>query len=70
MTAITGWTVRFHPTGDSSDIMETSHDANVNEYVLTGLSKGTSYTVSVAASNSAGMGPFTEQTESISVDRE
>ena len=70
MTEITGWTVRYYPTGDSSDIMEELRGANDNGYVLTGLSKGTSYTVSVAASNSAGMGPFTEQTKSTSVDRE
>jgi len=70
MTAITSWTVRYHPTSDSSDVMETSHDANVNEDVLTGLNKRTSYTVSVAASNSAGMGQFDEESASTPADRE
>ena len=70
MTTITGWTVRYYPTGDSSDVMEESPDADDNEYVLTGLRKRTSYTVSVAASNSAGMGPFTEQSASTPADRE
>ena len=70
MTAITNWTVRYYPTGDSSDVMEGSHGANDDEYVLTGLSKGTSYTVSVAAINSAGMGPFAEQTVPTPADRE
>ena len=70
MTPVTGWTLRYHPTDDSNDVTMRSHDANTNEDVLTGLSKGTSYTVSVAASNTAGMGPFTEQTRSTLIDRE
>ena len=68
MTAITGWTVHYYPTG-SSDVIMRSHDANVNEYVLMGLDKGTPYTVSVAASNTAGRGPFAEEVESTLIDR-
>ena len=68
MTAITVWTVCYRRTG-SSDVTMGSHDANVMEYVLMGLNKGTPYTVSVAASNSAGMGPFTEEVESTLIDR-
>ena len=69
MTAVTGWTVRYRRTGSSDDFTMGSHDANVMEYVLTGLDKGTSYIVSVAASNSADMGPFTEKMESTLIDR-
>ena len=69
MTAVTGWTLCYNPTGSSDDVIMRSHDANINEYVLMGLDKGTSYTVSVAASNSAGMGPFTEEVESTMTDR-
>ena len=49
MTTVTGWTVRYHPISNSNDVTERSHDADTNEVMLTGLSKGTSYTVSVAA---------------------
>ena len=69
MTPVTGWTVCYHPTGGSDDVMMRSHDVNVNEDVLIGLDKGTSYTVLVAASNSAGMGPFTEEVTSTMIDR-
>ena len=69
MTAVTGWTLRYHPTSDSNNVTEESPDANTNEVTLTGLNKGTSYTVSVAARNSAGMGPFTEETTSTLIDR-
>ena len=69
MTAVTVWTVYYHPTGSSDDVIMRSHYANVIEYVLMGLDKGTSYTVSVAVNNSAGMGPFTEDIESTLVDR-
>lgn len=69
MTAVTGWTVHYYPTGSSSDVKIIPRDANVNEYVLTGLDKGTSYTVSVAANNSAGRGQFTEEVESTVIDR-
>ena len=69
MTAIAAWTVRYHPTGSSDDVIMRSHDANVNEDVLMGLDKGTSYTVLVAASNSAGIGPFTEEVASTMIDR-
>ena len=68
MTAITVWTVRYRRTGSSDGFTMGSHDANVMEYVLMGLNKGTPYTVSVAASNSAGMGPFTEEVESTLID--
>ena len=67
MTAVTGWTLQYD---DGSDVTMRSHDANTNEDELTGLSKGTSYTVSVAANNSAGMGPFGEQVERTLIDRE
>ena len=69
MTPVTGWTVGYHPTGSSDDVIMRSYDANVNEDVLMGLDKGTSYTVLVAASNSAGMGPFTEEVSSTMIDR-
>ena len=69
ITPVDGWTLRYHPTDDSNDVMMQSPDAGTNEVMLTGLSKGTSYTVSVAASNSAGMGPFTDETISTPVDR-
>ena len=69
MTAVTGWTLQYHPTDDGSDVTMRSHDANINEDELTGLSKGTSYTVSVAASNTAGMGPFDEQAVRTLIDR-
>ena len=68
ITPVDGWTLRYHPTDDSNDVMMQSPDAGTNEVMLTGLSKGTSYTVSVAASNSAGMGPFTDETISTLVD--
>ena len=68
MTAVTGWTVNYQ-RGDSNDVMMESHDANRNGVVLTGLNKGTSYTISVAASNTAGMGTFTTQTETTQTDR-
>ena len=69
MTPVTNWTLQYHPTDDGSDVIMRSHDANTNEDELTGLSKGTSYTVSVAASNTAGMGPFGEQVTSTLIDR-
>ena len=69
MTSVDGWTLRYHPTDDSSDVMMQSPDAGTNEVELTGLSKGTSYTVSVAASNTAGMGPFANETILTLVDR-
>ena len=69
MTPVDGWTLRYHPTDDSSDVMMQSPDAVTNEAELTGLSKGTSYIVSVAASNTAGMGPFTDETILTLVDR-
>ena len=69
MTPVDGWTLRYHPTDDSSDVMMQSHDAGTNEVMLTGLSKGTSYTVSVAASNTAGMGPFADETMSTLINR-
>ena len=69
MTPVTGWTLRYHPTVDSNDVMMQSPDAGTNEVELTRLSKGTSYTVSVAAGNTAGMGPFADETISTLVDR-
>lgn len=69
MTPVTNWTLQYHPTNDGSDVTMRSHDANTNEDELTGLSKGTSYTVSVAASNTAGMGPFGERVTSTLIDR-
>ena len=69
MTAVTGWTLQYHPTNDGSDVTMRSHDADTNEDQLTGLSKGISYTISVAADNTAGMGPFGEQVESTLIDR-
>ena len=68
MTAVTGWTVHYGIT-DSNDVTITSYNANDNEDKLTGLEKGTSYTVSVAASNSAGRGQFTTRTISTLIDR-
>ena len=38
--------------------MSKETDPTVTSFVLPGLDKGTSYTVSVAAINEAGMGPF------------
>ena len=70
MTAVTGWTLQYNPTDDGSDVTMRSHDANTNEDDLTGLSKGTSYTVSVATNNTAGMGPFGEQVGRTLTDRE
>ena len=67
MTAVTGWTITYR--SDSSDVMMESHDANSNGVELTGLNKGTSYTISVAANNSVGMGLFTTQTISTLIDR-
>ena len=62
MTAVTGWTIQYHRTDSDDDVMIQSHDADgVNEYELTVLDKGTLYTVSVAANNSAGMGSFTNR---------
>ena len=70
MTAVTSWTIQYHCTDSDDDVMMQSHDADgVNEYELTGLDKGTSYTVLVAASNSAGMGPFTNQMVMTLIDR-
>ena len=62
MTPVDGWTLRYHPTDDSNDVMMRLHDADTNEVELTGLSKGTSYTILVATSNTAGMGPFADET--------
>ena len=69
MTPVTGWTLRYHPTDDSNDVTMRSHDAGTNEVELTGLSKGTSYTVSVAARNTAGIGPFADETRLTLIDR-
>ena len=68
MTPITGWTVRYYPTDNSSDVTLRSHDANTNYDVITGLNKGTSYVVSVAASNSAGLGRFDAEIVSTLID--
>jgi len=67
MSVVTGWTVHYRRS-DSSNVMTTSHNVNVNNDVLMGLDKGTSYIVSVAASNSAGMGPFTNKTITTLID--
>ena len=69
MTAVTSWTVQYHRTDSDDDVMMQSRDGNDDEYELTGLDKGTSYTVSVAASNSAGMGPFTDRVVMTLIDR-
>ena len=68
MTAVTGWTVHYGIT-DSNDVTIASYNANDNGVELTRLEKGTSYTVSVAASNSAGIGQFTTRTISTLIDR-
>jgi len=72
MTPVTEWTLRYRRT-DSSDNPTISsnspYSANIMSEVLSGLEKGTSYDVMVAASNSAGMGNFTTQTERTQVDR-
>ena len=68
MTAITGWTVHYEIT-DSNDVIITPYNADDNGDEITGLEKGTSYTISVAASNSAGRGQFTTRTISTLIDR-
>ena len=68
MTAVTNWTVHYGIT-DSNDVTITSYNAGDNGDELTGLEKGTSYTVSVAATNSAGSGQFTIRTISTLIDR-
>jgi len=67
MSAVTGWTVHYRRS-DSSSVMIRPHNANVTNDVLMGLDKGTSYIVSVAANNTAGMGPFTNQTITTLID--
>ena len=69
MTAVTGWTLRYHPTSSSNDVTRQIFDADDSGYVLMGLDRGTSYTVQVAANNSIGMSSFTNQMESTLVDR-
>ena len=68
MTAVTGWTLRYHRTG-SNDVIMRSHDADDTSYLIMGLEKGTSYTVSVTVNNYAGVGPFTVQMVSTLIDR-
>ena len=68
MTAVTGWTVHYEIT-NSNDVTITSYNADDNGDKVTGLEKGTSYTVSVAASNSGGIGQFTTRTISTLIDR-
>jgi len=68
MTPVMEWTLRYRRT-DSSDVTVSPHPANSTSEVLSGLEKGTSYDVMVAASNSAGMGDFTTETERTLVDR-
>ena len=68
MTAVTGWTVHYGIT-NNNDVTITSYNADDNGDELTGLEKGTFYTVSVAASNSAGRGQFTTRAISTLTDR-
>ena len=68
MISVTSWTVHYGIT-DSNDVTITSYNADDNGVELTGLEKGTSYTVSVAASYSAGRGQFTTRTISTLIDR-
>ena len=68
MTAVTKWTLDYHPTSSSNDVTREIFDAVHTGYVLTGLNRGTSYTVQVAANNSIGMSSFTNQMESTLVD--
>ena len=50
---------------------ETIEDPEATSFVLAGLAKGTSYTVRVAASNEAGLGPFSgEMMAETDIDRE
>lgn len=69
MTAVTGWTLDYHPTSSSNDVTRLVFDVDDTGYVLMGLDKGTSYTVRVATSNSTGIGPFTEEMISTLIDR-
>ena len=69
MTSVTNWTLFYYHHG-SSDITSRSHDADSMGDILTGLDKGTSYVVSVAASNTAGMGPFGDNTATTLIDGE
>ena len=50
--------------------MSNETDPTATSFVLPGLDKGTRYTVSVAAINEAGMGPFsTAMTAETDIDR-
>lgn len=61
MTALTGWTIHYSRSDSSSNVTTDLYNANINSIVLTGLDEGTSYTISVAANNNAGMGSFTNE---------
>ena len=70
MTSVTNWTLLYHRHGNSDNITNRSHDADSMGDILTGLDKGTSYVVLVAASNTAGMGPFANSTATTLIDGE
>ena len=72
MTPVTRWTLRYRLTGSSDDLTispSSLHSADSRGEVLTGLEKGKSYDVMVAANNSAGMGDVTTEMETTLVDR-
>ena len=54
----------------SNNVTNRSHDADSMGDTLTGLDKGTSYVILVAASNTAGMGPFGDSTATMLIDGE
>jgi len=70
MTPVMEWTVRYRRTGSSDTTISPNspHPANSMTKVLSGLDTATSYDVMIAASNSAGTGDFTTQTERTLVD--
>ncbi|XP_065888354.1 cell adhesion molecule DSCAM-like isoform X3 [Dysidea avara] len=71
MTPVTRWTLRYRLTGSSDDLTispSSLHSADSRGEVLTGLEKGKSYDVMVAANNSAGMGDVTTEMETTLVD--
>ncbi|MBV9096438.1 MAG: fibronectin type III domain-containing protein, partial [Frankiaceae bacterium] len=62
-TAITGYTVKTAKVSDGSVVSTINTAANATSATVTGLTNGTAYTVSVAASNTVGIGAATTSSQ-------
>ena len=58
--AITGYSVQYGVMGSGSTQMLTVNGATVNEATISGLMSSTTYSIGVAAVNSAGAGEYSD----------